>query len=94
MGVHVAVMGNCEGAILELLLEQLMDHGTGLSYVAVKYFCWRTIEHQPLHDFLRPGRRGNETTVGVARKVRIATVVTHELSHMWLLGCQEHGRFA
>ncbi|CAK9089486.1 Puromycin-sensitive aminopeptidase (PSA) (Cytosol alanyl aminopeptidase) (AAP-S) [Durusdinium trenchii] len=25
----------------------------------------------------------NETTVGVARKVRIATVVTHELSHMW-----------
>ena len=27
----------------------------------------------------------NETTVGVARKVRIATVVTHELSHMWCL---------
>lgn len=34
----------------------------------------------------------NETTVGVARKVRIATVVTHELSHMWPLGLWSSSR--
>ena len=36
----------------------------------------------------------NETTVGVARKVRIATVVTHELSHMWPLGLWSSSRAA